>query len=68
MKFYWYTAGKWYYSQNCMKTASKKKTKPIPKDDGVFNYTTAPMFAWLLDLVRHDALRENDDLAMVSHW
>ena len=34
----------------------------------MFNYITGLMFAGLLDLVRHDAVRENDGLAMMSHW
>lgn len=33
----------------------------------MFNYITGMMFAGLLDLVRHDAVRENDGIAMMSH-
>lgn len=46
----------------------RKKLKSEPKEDGVYNYVTGLMFVGLMDLVRHDAVRENDVQAMMSHW
>uniref|UniRef100_A0A8W8IKI6 Zinc finger PHD-type domain-containing protein n=1 Tax=Magallana gigas TaxID=29159 RepID=A0A8W8IKI6_MAGGI len=62
-------AGKWFCSKDCkIASSKKKKLKSEPKEDGVYNYVTGLMFVGLMDLVRHDAVRENDGQAMMSHW
>jgi hypothetical protein len=51
-----------------MASSQKKSQKSPAKEDGVLNYITSLLFVGLLDLVRHDAVRENDGAAMMSHW
>ncbi|XP_061162619.1 uncharacterized protein LOC133171838 [Saccostrea echinata] len=61
-------SGKWFCSKECRIAGLKRNLKADTKEDGVFNYITALMFVGLMDLVRHDAVRENDGTAMMSHW
>jgi hypothetical protein len=64
----YYAAGKWFCSKECRMASSQKKSQKSPaKEDRVFNYITSLLFVGLLDLVRHDAVRENDSTAMMSH-
>nr|XP_022309155.1 uncharacterized protein LOC111114903 [Crassostrea virginica] len=63
-------AGKWYCSDACKRTYSKKKSssKETLKEDGTFNYISSLTYMGLMDLVRQNAVRENDGDAMMSHW
>ena len=66
----YYTAGIWYCSDACKRTYSKKKSssKETLKEDGTFNYISSLTYMGLMDLVRQNAVRENDGDAMMSHW
>ena len=58
--------GKWFCSAECK--ASKTKEINTVVEDFKFNYVRAFTCMGLMDLVRRDAVRENDGKAMMSHW
>ena len=53
----------WFCSDKC-----KRKSDSNKKLDGVFEYSKAITFDLLNHLVRKDAVREGDGLAMMDHW
>ena len=57
--------GDWYCSPDCQ---SKSRNGQRDKRDSKNAYVRALTFMGLMDLVRLDAVRENDGLAMMSHW
>ena len=61
-----FIGGKWFCSKTCMLKGKEKD--PPQKDDSKSKYIRALLYCGLMDLVRHDAVRENDGEAMMSHW
>lgn len=57
--------GEWFCCKECYIASSKKSE---PQEDGDKNYVPALMFVGLTYLIHHDAVRENDGHAMMSHW
>lgn len=62
---YYMKGGKWYCNQ-CK--SGTEQPEAIDKPDLKNLYVKALTYNGLMDLVRHDAVRENDGDAMMGHW
>lgn len=67
--------GKWYCSDDCKSSSITKKRKQKKKMtvaesmiDSKYNYTIRLIWRGLNQMVRRDAIRENDGKRMLLHW
>ena len=64
--------GKWFCSDNCQQQALKPKRMTVAErlkgTDGSKEYVRLLLWNGLNDMVRKDAVRENDGLRMIRMW
>lgn len=59
---------KWWCSDPCKTKKAKKNRKADKKPDYINSHSKALLWRGLNDLVRRDAVRENDGESMVAFW
>ena len=62
--------GDWFCCSSCQKEASKKPRKRNAANliDSKQEYVKQLLWYGLNDLIRHDAVKENDGVRMIRHW